>query len=213
MSVDSKTVAAAVEAVRSPAPKKGAQIGTLLSLTLVGLLALMWIALALSTSSFWTANNITNLCRQGAMTANTTRMICIAYTLSAVCAAFVGVLLAARIGIGNATQAEGWELEAIASSIIGGTSLFGAVGRFTDFAWLLYSNDDQQRRQSTERECVLGAYHYRLTDHRDRLLRRPATQETVDSGNRRQNALGRKEFGRKHIWLGEGTTNFCKLRV
>ena len=33
-----------------------------------------------------------------------------------------------RIGIGNATQAEGWELQAIASSVIGGTSLFGAVG-------------------------------------------------------------------------------------
>ena len=33
-----------------------------------------------------------------------------------------------EIGIGNATQAEGWELQAIASSVIGGTSLFGAVG-------------------------------------------------------------------------------------
>ncbi len=43
-------------------------------------------------------------------------------------AAFVGVLLATRIGVGNATQAEGWELQAIASSVIGGTSLFGAVG-------------------------------------------------------------------------------------
>ena len=29
---------------------------------------------------------------------------------------------------GNATQAIGFELEAIASSVIGGTSLFGAVG-------------------------------------------------------------------------------------
>ena len=55
-------------------------------------------------------------------------MIYVAYSLSAVCAAFVGVMLAARIGIGNATQAEGWELQAIASSVIGGTSLFGAVG-------------------------------------------------------------------------------------
>ena len=59
---------------------------------------------------------------------NTTRMLYIAYTLSSFCAAFVGILLAARIGIGNATQAEGWELQAIASSVIGGTSLFGAVG-------------------------------------------------------------------------------------
>jgi len=52
----------------------------------------------------------------------------LAYSLSAVFAAFVGVLLATRIGIGNATQADGWELQAIASTVIGGTSLFGAVG-------------------------------------------------------------------------------------
>jgi ribose transport system permease protein len=59
---------------------------------------------------------------------NTRFMIYIAYTLSAVTAAFVGVLLASRIGIGIATQADGWELQAIASSVIGGTSLFGAIG-------------------------------------------------------------------------------------
>ena len=263
------------------ATKKRARIGALLSLTLLALLALLWIVLAFSTPSFWTYNNITNLLRQGAMTAilaigetfviitggidlsvgavvgftsviiawllthgypiwgaliitlafglvigvfhgfgitklglppfimtlatltalrgigllitngatisitntdftgfsrgdflgvpnlfwmvvvvaipgyiflhhsrfgryifaigsnmeaarlsgvNTTRMIYIAYMLSAFCAAFVGILLAARIGIGNATSAEGWELQAIASSVIGGTSLFGAVG-------------------------------------------------------------------------------------
>src|SRR5580704_11406735 len=261
--------------------RRRAQLGTLLGLTLLGLLAILWIALAFSTNSFWTYNNISNLLRQGAMTAilaigetfviitggidlsvgavvgftsviiawllthgypiwgaviitlafglviggfhgfgitklglppfimtlatltalrgigllitngstisitntdftgfsrgdllgvpnlfwmvlvvavpsyiflhhsrygrylfaigsnteaarlsgvNTVRMIYIAYILSALCAAFVGILLAARIGIGNATQAEGWELQAIASSVIGGSSLFGAVG-------------------------------------------------------------------------------------
>ena len=56
------------------------------------------------------------------------RMIYLAYSLSAICASFVGILLAARIGVGNATQAEGWELQAIASTVIGGTSLFGAIG-------------------------------------------------------------------------------------
>ncbi|CCM74246.1 ABC transporter permease [Rhizobium mesoamericanum] len=56
------------------------------------------------------------------------RIIYLAYILSATFAAFVGVLLASRIAIGNATQADGWELQAIASSVIGGTSLFGAVG-------------------------------------------------------------------------------------
>ena len=59
---------------------------------------------------------------------NVNRTIYLAYILSSTCAAFVGLLLASRIGIGNAMQAEGWELQAIASSVIGGTSLFGAVG-------------------------------------------------------------------------------------
>jgi ribose transport system permease protein len=59
---------------------------------------------------------------------NVKRMIYLAYILSGTFAAFVGVLLASRIAIGNATQADGWELQAIASSVIGGTSLFGAVG-------------------------------------------------------------------------------------
>lgn len=59
---------------------------------------------------------------------NVVRTTYLAYILSSVCAAFVGLLLASRIGIGNATQAEGWELQAIAASVIGGTSLFGAVG-------------------------------------------------------------------------------------
>jgi ribose transport system permease protein len=279
MSVESKLEVS--EAAQLAAAKQKARIGTLLSLTLLALLALMWLVLAFSTNSFWTYNNITNLLRQGAMIAilalgetfvvitagidlsvgavvgfasviiallltngfpiwvaiiitlavgfaigvfhafgisrlglppfimtlatltalrgvgllitngatisitndqftgfsrgdfigvpnlfwmvivvavpayvflhqsrfgrylfaigsnteaarlsgvNTTRMLYIAYTLSSICAAFVGILLAARIGIGNATQAEGWELQAIASSVIGGTSLFGAVG-------------------------------------------------------------------------------------
>ncbi|TIX37202.1 MAG: ABC transporter permease [Mesorhizobium sp.] len=59
---------------------------------------------------------------------NVQRTIYMAYTLSGLCAAFVGVLLASRIGIGNPTQAEGWELQAIASSVIGGISLFGGRG-------------------------------------------------------------------------------------
>src|SRR6202163_5078112 len=70
MSVDSKTAAdAAADAVRLTETRNRARIGTLLSLTLVALLALMWIALAFSTKNFATPNNIQNLLRQGAMTA------------------------------------------------------------------------------------------------------------------------------------------------
>ncbi len=59
---------------------------------------------------------------------NVPRTIYMAYVLSGQCAAFVGVLLASRIGIGNPTQGDTYELQAIASSVIGGTSLFGAIG-------------------------------------------------------------------------------------
>ncbi|PBB88330.1 ABC transporter permease [Mesorhizobium sp. WSM3876] len=59
---------------------------------------------------------------------NVPRSIFMAYILSGLLAAFVGVLLASRIGIGNPTQGDTYELQAIASSVIGGTSLFGAIG-------------------------------------------------------------------------------------
>jgi ribose transport system permease protein len=59
---------------------------------------------------------------------NVKAVIYTAYILSAFFAAVAGIMLTARTGTGNAVQASGWELKAIASSVIGGTSLFGAVG-------------------------------------------------------------------------------------
>ena len=59
---------------------------------------------------------------------NVNTMLYVAYTLSATFAAFAGILTTSRIGIGNATTGQGWELQSIAASVIGGTSLFGAVG-------------------------------------------------------------------------------------
>ncbi|GGF18393.1 monosaccharide-transporting ATPase [Aliidongia dinghuensis] len=56
------------------------------------------------------------------------RVLYLAYILSATLSALAGVLTTARIGIGVATTGDGWELQAIASSVIGGASLFGAVG-------------------------------------------------------------------------------------
>jgi ribose transport system permease protein len=58
-----------VETVESagPTPKKGVSI--LFGLTLVGLLVVLWLLLGLATNAFWTPNNISNLLRQGAMTA------------------------------------------------------------------------------------------------------------------------------------------------
>src|SRR5271168_3822232 len=49
--------------------RSGAGLNVLLSLTLLGLLMIMWLALSIETTTFWTANNISNLLRQGAMIA------------------------------------------------------------------------------------------------------------------------------------------------
>ena len=56
------------------------------------------------------------------------RTIYLAYIVSGGCAAIVGVLAASRLSLGIATTGETWELQSIAASVIGGTSLFGAVG-------------------------------------------------------------------------------------
>lgn len=56
------------------------------------------------------------------------RTIYLVYITSATCAAFAGILTASRIGVGIATTGEGWELQSIAAAVIGGASLFGAVG-------------------------------------------------------------------------------------
>jgi ribose transport system permease protein len=51
-----------------------------------------------------------------------------AYILSSVLAAFAGILTCSRLSMGLATNGTGWELQSIASTVIGGTSLFGAIG-------------------------------------------------------------------------------------
>jgi ribose/xylose/arabinose/galactoside ABC-type transport system permease subunit len=54
-----------------------------------------------------------------------------AYVVSGLMAALVGILMAARIDQGEPRQGEGYELDAIAAVVIGGTSLFGGRGAVT----------------------------------------------------------------------------------
>jgi len=51
-----------------------------------------------------------------------------AYVISGLTAALGGVLLAARLWSAQPNAAVGWELDAIAAPVLGGTSLFGGVG-------------------------------------------------------------------------------------
>lgn len=59
---------------------------------------------------------------------NVRSILFLAYIVSATCAALVGILATSRLSLGIATTGDTWELQAIAASVIGGASLFGAVG-------------------------------------------------------------------------------------
>ena len=50
------------------------------------------------------------------------------YVLSGVTAAIAGVLYAAQLAVGPPIAGEGYELDAIAAVVVGGTSLFGGQG-------------------------------------------------------------------------------------
>jgi len=52
----------------------------------------------------------------------------IAYTVSGMLAGFAGALLAARLSAGQPVAGPGWELDAIASVVVGGTLLSGGAG-------------------------------------------------------------------------------------
>jgi L-arabinose transport system permease protein len=62
---------------------------------------------------------------------NVTRVKVIIFTLQGLVAALAGVLLAARLGIGDPKTAQGSELSIISACVLGGVSLSGGVGRMS----------------------------------------------------------------------------------
>ena len=61
----------------------------------------------------------------------TRRVELMVYVISALCASVVGLILSARISSGQPTAGEGYELDAIAATAIGGTSMNGGMGSLT----------------------------------------------------------------------------------
>lgn len=59
---------------------------------------------------------------------NTDRVIALVYIFAGFCAALAGFILISQIGRLDRSFAEGREFDAIAASVLGGTSLFGGVG-------------------------------------------------------------------------------------
>lgn len=60
---------------------------------------------------------------------NINRVKVFVWGVSGTLAAFAGVILAARMSSGQPTAGVGYETDAIAASVIGGTSMYGGVGR------------------------------------------------------------------------------------
>ena len=72
--------------------------------------------------------------------------------------AISGMLIASQIGSGNGTAATGMELDVIAATIIGGTSLFGGKGRiWGTLLGVLFLGCTQQRHDADERLGILAA--------------------------------------------------------
>lgn len=61
----------------------------------------------------------------------TRRVELMVYVISALCASIVGLILSARISSGQPTAGDGYELDAIAATAIGGTSMSGGIGSLT----------------------------------------------------------------------------------
>ena len=61
----------------------------------------------------------------------TQRVQLMVYVMSSICAWMVGLILAARISSGQPTAGESYEMDAIAATAIGGTSMNGGIGSLT----------------------------------------------------------------------------------
>ena len=59
---------------------------------------------------------------------NTDRVVASVYIISGVCAAIAGFILASQVMRVDRSFGEGYEFDAIAAAVLGGTSLFGGVG-------------------------------------------------------------------------------------
>jgi ribose transport system permease protein len=59
---------------------------------------------------------------------NTRALLVIVYTLCGLLAGLAGIITASKLGIGQPTSGSGFEMDAIAATVIGGTSLSGGFG-------------------------------------------------------------------------------------
>ena len=93
---------------------------------IVGVIAIFFLAkTATGRSIFAVGSKVTSARLSGV---KVERTLIIAYTLSSLCVALAGVVYLARLTAAQPTAGNGYEMEAIASAVVGGTSLAGGEG-------------------------------------------------------------------------------------
>ena len=86
----------------------------------------------------------------------------IVYTLCGALASFSGIILAARMYSGQPTAGDGFELDAIAASVLGGVSFSGGVGKLGGNDYGCFGIGRFNKRiESAEYQFLLAIYHQR----------------------------------------------------
>lgn len=95
---------------------------------------------------------------------NTNRVQLVSYLVCGLLAAFAGLIYAARLGVGQPTGGEGYEMEAVLAVVMGGTLITGGVGSAsgTFFGVLILTLLDnilnlQGNVDNAVRNCIIGA--------------------------------------------------------
>ncbi len=103
------------------------------------------------------------------------RHLMLVYTIAGLLAGLGGIVMAARNSSGQANMGTGYELDAIAAAVIGGTSLAGGVGRITGtvIGTVILGRDDQRLRLPRHRRLLPG--HREGLHHRCRRGRGPVS--------------------------------------
>ncbi len=89
---------------------------------------ILWLVLHFHKFGNWVYATGDNKEAARAMGINTDRVKTICFTIVGILCAFVAILQIARVSTFSSRAADGWELKAIAASVVGGTSLMGGMG-------------------------------------------------------------------------------------
>ena len=93
---------------------------------------------------------------------NVNRVKTITYIFSGLLAALVGIILASRMTTSQPNSAIGYEMNAIAAAVIGGTSLMGGVGTIGGTVhWIFYHRNTYGGSHHARRELLHAADRYR----------------------------------------------------